>query len=128
MHICDNPKCINIGHLREATQTENVADCVAKKRQRHLSGDAHPWRQKGFVAPAGERHGNSVLKETDVLFILDNPQLSQRKIAKQYGVCKSLIGAIRSGKLWKELYENWKTAKIQRENVRFDNTHTVQYA
>lgn len=34
LHSCDNPVCCNPNHLRWGTQTENVADRVARKRSR----------------------------------------------------------------------------------------------
>jgi hypothetical protein len=32
MHICDNPLCVRLAHLREGTQAENVADMIMKGR------------------------------------------------------------------------------------------------
>lgn len=32
MHLCDNPACYRLAHLRLGTQAENVADMVAKGR------------------------------------------------------------------------------------------------
>jgi hypothetical protein len=32
MHECDNPRCVNINHLRLGTQQENVQDCIRKGR------------------------------------------------------------------------------------------------
>ena len=34
LHICDNPPCIRLDHLRLGTQAENVADMVAKGRHK----------------------------------------------------------------------------------------------
>ena len=35
MHTCDNPACINPGHLRLGTQADNLADMRAKGRANH---------------------------------------------------------------------------------------------
>lgn len=48
LHACDNPRCVNPDHLREGTQRENIADCIAKGRRgrkpdsSYLRGDRHP--------------------------------------------------------------------------------------
>lgn len=33
LHICDNPRCVNIDHLFLGTQKDNIADCIAKGRR-----------------------------------------------------------------------------------------------
>lgn len=33
LHSCDNPPCCNPGHLREGTVTDNMQDCVDRRRQ-----------------------------------------------------------------------------------------------
>jgi HNH endonuclease len=44
LHRCDNPPCCNPGHLFRGTQADNVADMIAKGRQRSVSryGEANP--------------------------------------------------------------------------------------
>jgi hypothetical protein len=34
MHTCDNKACVNILHLVAGTQSENIRDCISKKRDR----------------------------------------------------------------------------------------------
>jgi hypothetical protein len=34
MHICDNPPCVNFGHLKKGTQVENIRDRDQKGRGR----------------------------------------------------------------------------------------------
>ena len=38
MHTCDNPKCVNINHLKLGTPKENTADMIAKGRQGTSAG------------------------------------------------------------------------------------------
>lgn len=51
MHICDNPPCVELSHLRAGTRADNSADMVAKGRQ--------PWVR-------GERSGRAKLTSRDV--------------------------------------------------------------
>lgn len=38
MHLCDNPPCVNLEHLRVGTQRENLLDMMAKGRGRNQFG------------------------------------------------------------------------------------------
>lgn len=40
MHLCDNPACVELSHLRLGTQAENLADMKAKGRG-HRWADTH---------------------------------------------------------------------------------------
>src|SRR3974390_1974295 len=51
-HKCDNPSCINLAHIEEGTQQDNMRDKVERGRQAR-----------------GESHGFAKLKESDVLAI-----------------------------------------------------------
>jgi hypothetical protein len=86
-HTCDNPACINPDHLIIGTQKDNVADREARGRR-----DVR-----------GEQVGTSKLTEKDVLEIKTSEE-SSTVLAKRYGVDKTNIWAIRSGKSWKHLH------------------------
>lgn len=82
MHVCDDRRCINPGHLKAGTQYDNIRDAVNKKR--------HIW---------GERVPTAKLCREDVVKIRESKK-SQRIIAKEYGVSSSAIGLIRQRKNW----------------------------
>jgi DNA-binding XRE family transcriptional regulator len=87
-HKCDNPACINPNHLFLGTPQENMDDKVTKNRQS---------RSKGSL------HGLAKLDEEKVLEIkrlLAETNLTQKEIAKKYGVCHQTISYIKNGKLW----------------------------
>lgn len=86
LHRCDNPACINIEHLFLGTQSENVADKVAKDRQAR-----------------GADAGNAKLTETDVLAIRNANGVTIRVLAKRYKIGRHQICRIRSGKQWAHL-------------------------
>ena len=35
MHVCDNPACVRVSHLRIGTMRDNTQDMFKKKRDRH---------------------------------------------------------------------------------------------
>ncbi len=76
LHSCDNPPCVNPAHLHEGTQADNMAEMIARGRQRHLRGEEHqyaqltddavreirqqwvPW-QKGLAQSFADKYGTS---------------------------------------------------------------------
>jgi DNA-binding transcriptional regulator YiaG len=74
MHTCDNPKCVNISHLRLGTQSENVKDMHDKNRGYRKTIDG------------------SSIKKLRILKGLSLPQLSIK-----CGVNRSLLWKIENG-------------------------------
>lgn len=88
-HRCDNRSCVNPYHLFLGTAKENSEDMVNKGR-----------------SIVNERNPMSKLKETDVKSIRDLlslGKLSQRKIAKMFGVSSATVSFINSGLTWKDV-------------------------
>ena len=86
MHICDNPSCVNVKHLRVGTHADNVADKIAKKRGND-----------------GSRHGMSKLTEDKVRQIrslYQNREANQYELAKRFGISQGTISEIINRKLW----------------------------
>jgi hypothetical protein len=80
-HKCDNPSCVNPNHLFLGTVAENNKDRAKKGR----SADTN-----------GERNPAAKLKNELIPIIREKSErgLSQRKIAKEFGVGKSTIARI----------------------------------
>jgi hypothetical protein len=79
MHKCDNPRCVNIEHLRLGTQKENVQDSIDKRRW--SMNDRHKW---------------SKLSVQDVREIRESP-LCSKDLAAQYSVSYRHIRYIVTG-------------------------------
>lgn len=92
MHSCDNPLCVNPEHLSVGTQLDNIRD-------RDMKGRQVP------NMPAGSSNGMHKLTETEVLSIrrLRSAGWSHSAIAERFGVSRSCISAILSGKRWAHL-------------------------
>ena len=86
-HKCDNPSCINPDHLELGTQQQNVAD----------------RENRGRRDVKGEQVGTAKLSEMQVMAIKNSP-LSSAELAERYGVHKTNVWAIKSGKSWKHLH------------------------
>ena len=83
LHRCDNPGCVNPDHLFLGTHEDNMADRSAKDR--HFHGETHPMAK---------------LTDVDVRQIRSTTGVTQREIAEQFGVNRSVICRIRNGSLW----------------------------
>lgn len=89
-HKCDNPGCVNPNHLFLGTHKDNAIDKVAKGRMK---------------PSPGEKNGASKLTEQQVLSIYKDARVQDR-IAKDYGVCQTLISMIKLRKRWKTITNN----------------------
>lgn len=86
-HTCDNPPCVNPHHLFVGTSGDNHQDM--KRKNRHLFG---------------ERNVRAVLTEQKAREIVAlSPLLSQRELAKRYGVSQGTISKIALGRRWAHL-------------------------
>lgn len=94
LHKCDNRACVRPAHLYIGTVIENIADMMARGRGR--SGNT------AATAARGERCSLSKLTEVSVLSIraLSKTGQSQRKIAAQFDVDHSAVGAILRRETW----------------------------
>lgn len=96
LHKCDTPSCINPMHLMLGTNTDNVADKVAKNRQAR--------GEKIGLAMCGERQGQHKLTASDVVAIRES-DLRVKELSLRYGVSPSVISEVRSRKAWKHIEE-----------------------
>ncbi len=81
--VCSSPACINPTHLRYATAKENCED-------KHVSG----------TLAEGSKVGTARIKLSDAKAILVATG-SYRQIAEKFGVSRSTVGDIKTGKTWK---------------------------
>jgi hypothetical protein len=91
-HHCDNPPCVRPDHLFLGTVADNNADMVAKGRNRNK-------------VHLGEQNGQSKLtsKQVDeIRFRYAAGGITQRELARQYGVSNSLIGHIVTRRFWRD--------------------------
>jgi hypothetical protein len=82
MHTCDNRLCCNPMHLKMGTHDDNMADAKQKRRFRPRP---------------------RFLKEEDVLFIRQNPQISLHRCAELFNTTFNNIHRIRHYKTWKHI-------------------------
>ena len=114
LHRCDNPPCVRPSHLFLGTSADNQRDCVAKGRH---SVSLEQMLQDVMVAPwkalmsaggprvaFGESHYSAKLTTAQVEAIRRRyipHRVSTYKLAKEFGVSRSAISDVLSGKHWK---------------------------
>ncbi|TAM15933.1 MAG: HNH endonuclease [Pandoraea sp.] len=88
-HVCDNRACVNPNHLFAGTQADNVADMVSKDRH-----------QKG------SRNGRAKINEAVASQIFDEVKSGKTHtvVAQKFGVTRSLVSLIASGKRWRHVH------------------------
>lgn len=96
LHKCDNPTCMNPDHLFVGTAKDNTQDMIKKGRKADTS-----------VLPKakGIGHGNAKLTDEQVHQIREEYPFvkSHRKLAKKFGVTKTVITNILGGIGWKHV-------------------------
>lgn len=93
MHLCDNRKCVNPFHLREASPAENAHDMMSKGRQHRSKGRPSVQRKLSNIDVA---HIRKLLATEPGR---RPPELRlQKQIADFYGVHPSVITGIKKGK------------------------------
>jgi hypothetical protein len=80
LHKCDNKRCCNPKHLYIGTQSDNMCDRV----ERSTGGNGR----------------SNMMSKDDILNInnLINDNISQRKIAKMYGISTAYVSLLHTGK------------------------------
>lgn len=89
LHHCDVRHCVRPDHLFLGTNADNIADMLAKGRQRR-----------------GMRHGSAKLNEGQVLEIrwqYAAGGISQRALARRFGISRITLRHILNGDTWKHL-------------------------
>ena len=91
-HRCDTPPCVNPSHLFVGTQRDNIADMVAKGRQR---GDHRP----GSACPT------ATLTESQAAEVKRRALAGekQRALAAEFSIKQATVSNIKTGRTWGHL-------------------------
>jgi hypothetical protein len=87
LHTCDNPGCVNPGHLYLGTQQDNVRDRDARQRR---------------APPKGSLNGRATLTEKQVVAIRLDPR-APRFVAKAFNTTSRIVQRIRRKETWRHV-------------------------
>lgn len=87
-HRCDNPPCVNPGHLFLGTHAENHADREAKGRGRRKHGATH----------VGAKLTDEQVRAIRSRYAAGG--VTQRRLAAEFGVSNQLVSTIVRRKVW----------------------------
>lgn len=102
LHKCDNTSCVNPDHLFQGDAKSNIEDAMAKGRAKPGSRDHMLKMQKLATRAFGDRVNTAKLTPNQVREIRGS-RISLSKLACIYGVNKTTIGRVKSGKSWGKL-------------------------
>lgn len=101
-HRCDNPPCVNPAHLFLGTTQDNIADKLAKGRQRAATGEAHGSKTHPERVAKGSQLPQAKVSEADIPRIrkLLRSGKSQASIGRLCGLSPSMVGKIARREAW----------------------------
>lgn len=83
-HDCDNPICVNPGHLRLGTQADNIRDMVARGRQ-----------------SSGRRFTPELVAEAKARYRAGG--VTQLEVEQEFGMSAGMLSRMLSRKIWKDV-------------------------
>lgn len=86
LHSCDNPRCVNVAHLRVGSHIDNQRDMVSRSRSCHS--------EKNVKAKLTSDQVQSIRAE------YARGGVTQKELGRRYGVRQQTISWITSGKHW----------------------------
>lgn len=117
-HACDNPPCVNPGHLWLGTSGDNTRDAARKGRMAsgdrvatrsrpecRATGDRNGHATHPERTPRGEQTGNAKLTAVDVVAIRASVAAGRKfpDVAAPFGVTATCIWAIVHRKTWRHV-------------------------
>jgi hypothetical protein len=90
LHDCDYRPCCNPAHLYDGTLKQNTQDMVRRGRAKYRTFQ-------------GSCHGMAILSDDQARFIKTASGIRQIDLAARFGVSKSTVAMIRTGKIWRHI-------------------------
>lgn len=103
-HFCPNPNGYNVvNHINSNTLDNRAVNLEWTTTKGNVQ---HSWEYGNKKPIRGEQHGNSKLKEVDVVEIkklLKIGVMTHKEISEMYGVTRNVITRIKSGTRWQHI-------------------------